>query len=247
MLGSTLACVVGGVVVWRLLAPAGRMEVQLIFICYTNTPPITQPAALPSVVVTLQIPEALLLATNTGAVPVQLWSAIRLPNLTNTPQFARANGRGLPAVLNPGESVTVSVRYPLNARSWQTELMYQRHNFADRLYGRAWNTGSRTVQDLMESLLDPPKVGWAQSGWITNPPPLFAASGFLWAGARAFRPIDQPGRWVPYVGSIRDINERMVLKHSDIIDASGPPGRYHISAPPDWSGIDFSDLSSRRL
>ena len=38
MLGIALALVAGGVVVWRSFAPAGRMEVQLLFIGYTNTP-----------------------------------------------------------------------------------------------------------------------------------------------------------------------------------------------------------------
>jgi hypothetical protein len=38
MRGITLALVAGGVVVWRSFAPAGRMEVQLVFIGYTNAP-----------------------------------------------------------------------------------------------------------------------------------------------------------------------------------------------------------------
>lgn len=239
MLGITLACVVGGVVVWRLLAPGGRMEVRLIFIGYTNTPLVTQPASWPSGSVTLELPEALLCATNTGSVPVKLWSAI----LTNTMQFALPARRGLPAVLRPGESVTVSVPYMMTGHSWQTELMYQRHNFADRLYGKAWNTGNRTVQDLIQSLFDAPKVGWAQSGWITNAPPLFAASRFQPSESFWIRASKHTG--VP-AALEHNIERRPVLRPSDFmdfIDASRPPGRYHITAPPNWRDVDLSDLA----
>lgn len=241
-LGIALALVAGGVIVWRIFAPGGRMEVQLIFIGYTNTPHLVQWGAFSSVSVAIDLPEALLCATNTGSVPVKLWSAIRLPNISNTTQFAQPNGRGLPTVLKPGGSVTVSVRYPMNSLRWQTEFMYQRHNLADRLYGKAWNTGNRTVQTLMEDLLPLPEDGWAQSGWITNPPPLVAASGFLpWT--RAAAPIAEPASWVPYIRDIRHLDERPIWESSDIIDASKPRGRYHITAPPDLGDIDFADLS----
>lgn len=173
---------------------------------------------------------ALLCATNTGSVAVKLWSAIRLPNTTNT-QFAPPTGRGLAAVLKPGESTLVSVRYPMTPRPWQTELMYQRHDLMDRAFDRAWNTGNSTVQTWIRYLL--PEYRWAQSGWVTNPPPLFAKSGFLPPNAAFFPP--NPG-W------IKQMERQPVLRASDVIDASGPPGRYHLTAPPNW--IDLSDMAS---
>lgn len=242
MLGITLALVAGVMVVWSIFAPGGRMEVQLIFIGYTNTPQLVQWGASSSVSVTIDLPEALLCATNTGSVPVELWAAIAATNISNATTFAQPNGRGLPTVLKPGESVTVSVSYPMNSLRWQTEFMYQRHNLADRLYGKAWNTGNRIVQTLMEDLLPLPEDGWAQSGWITNPPPLVAASGFLpWT--RAAFPIEEPVSWVTYTRGIRHMEEPPIMKSSDFIDASRPRSRFHISAPPDLSEVDLSDLT----
>lgn len=249
-LGLTLALVAGGVIVWHILAPAGRMEVQLIFIGYTNTPLLAQSASWPSGLGTIELSEALLCATNTGSVPVQLWAAIRLQNLSNTTDFAHPSGLGRTTIVNPGESVTVTVSYPVNSPRWQTEFMYQRHNLADRLYEKAWNTGNPTVQHWMQLLLPNPKEGWAQSGWITNTPPAPANSRFIWTGSKTIsipRAQESDG-WVPSMRYVRVVGERVVherpvFKSSDAIDASRPRGRYHITAPPDLSDIDFSDLS----
>src|SRR6185436_19274847 len=228
MRGITLALVAGGVIVWRCFAPAGRMEVQLVFIAYTNTPFVAPSWHSPGHS-TLYLSEALLCATNTGSVPVKLWSAIQLPNMTNTTQFAQPTGRGLPAVLKRGESVTVSVRYPMTGRAWQTEFMYQRHDLVDRIFDKAWGTGNRTVQTWTQHLLPTTEFNWVQSGWI-NPPPAWLRNSAEFSRStvwiRKTEPIVVPDKIAPaaWDGSM-GLPSATALR-SDFIVPSATPSRY---------------------
>jgi hypothetical protein len=150
-----------------LMLPPGRMEVRLIMLGYSNAPWATlgytnnlswrvQPSG---------VYVAVLLATNTGSVPVRLHAGIRSEDFFDT-NFAHHTPAGLPAVIRPGESLAVTVTPPLD--SWRTALLYQRHVLWDRLYGKAWATGNPMVQQFMAGVLPPPKDGVARSGRITN-------------------------------------------------------------------------------
>jgi hypothetical protein len=225
---------VGLFLVCWLTLPGGRMEVQLIMLGYTNVlhgntnisilmfeDAVKQQQGKRYVAVHMgtnyQQPVgghfAVLLATNAGSVPVELYSGIRSQDF-NDPTFAKPTAGSLPAVLNPGESVTVRVTPPFDSR-WRTAVLFQRHIMWDRLYGKAWATGNRKVQATMVGYLPSPKVGTAPSGWITN-----TLRDALFSGSSGS--FFNPTQWTPAESHILD----------EIDSTNAPARRFHISAPP---------------
>jgi hypothetical protein len=169
---------VGGVLVSGILAPGERrMEVKLVFVGYTNTSMPVRYAAPQSGTGTIEVSVALLRATNINSVPVKLWASIRQANFGNTTDFGWPTGRGLPVVVKPRESVAVTFHYPPGQPRWRTELFYQRHGLSERLYGRLWDAADPAGQRWISRILGAPADGTAESGWITNVPPIAPLHG----------------------------------------------------------------------
>ncbi len=158
---------------WWLALPGGRMEIQLIMVGYTNAPFSTLGytniktgnAQALSTRPPLRIPVAALLATNSGSIPVKLHAGMQPLDFYDQ-NFAHPYPGGLPAVLEPGQSMVVRVRPPHDSR-WRTSILFQRHIFLDRLAARAWNQGNPMLLRLTQYLSSFPE-GVAQSSWITN-------------------------------------------------------------------------------
>jgi hypothetical protein len=261
-LGITLALVAGVMIVWSVLAPGGRMEVRLVFIGYTNGPIIchSSPAALGPI--TNIIPFGVLIATNTGSVPVRIFSDTRFNGLTNTSNFASPLFMGSTETLRPGDAVLIQALFLDPCLPWWTELAYCRYGLGMRMHDKLWNTGNPVAQRMLTHVSPAPEKHWAQSGRVTNPPSVIAASAFPWSNSpwirrsartagparsepwviRTIEEREEPARWEPYVR--RNIEAQLILKTSDAIDASGPSTGYYITAPPDWSDIDLSDLDT---
>lgn len=111
---------------------------------------------------------ALILATNTGSVPVELWAAI-FPGSASIPGFAVPTGKHLPRLLEPGESVILEVTVDPSQGPWWTEFAYQRRGLRDRPLVWAWDSGNPTVQKwVAPAIADLVKV---KCGPITNQPP----------------------------------------------------------------------------
>ncbi len=261
-LGITLALVVGVMVVWSILPPGGRMEVRLVFIGYTNGPIICSSTTVGLGLITNIIPFGVLIATNTGSVPVRVFPDTRFGGLSNTSNFASPLYAGSPSTLRPGDAVFIQALFLDPRQPWWTELAYCRDGLGMRMHDKLWNTGNPVAQGMLTHVSPAPEKHWAQSGWITNPPSVVAASAFLWPNSpwistsaptnapalwkhwaiRNIEEREEPARWEPYVRG--NSEEQPLLKPSDAIDASGPPTRYHITAPPGWGDIDLSDLDT---
>jgi hypothetical protein len=119
---------------------------------------------------------ALVLATNSGLVPVELYAAIRQENVSMAggtfkfrDGFAPPRGTGLPRVLRPRESLIVEVITAQIPEPWWTELCYQRRGFRERIYGWAWDSGNSTVQTLLNRMISGPDLIPVKCG-LTNQP-----------------------------------------------------------------------------
>jgi hypothetical protein len=264
LLGITLALVAGVMVVWSILPPGGQMAVTVVFIGYTNVPINCNCTVAGSGLVTNTIPLGVFMATNTGSVPVKIFSEVRFDTTTNTSNFAPPLHDGTTGPLRPGDGVIIYAMIIDSQRPCWTELAYCRYGLGMRMHDKLWNTGNPVAQGIVNQLSLALEKHWTQSGWITNPPSVIAASAFLWSNSpwnspwisrsaptdapapwkhwaiRNIEEREQPARWDPYVRG----NSEEFLKPSDAIDASGPPTHFHITAPPDWSDIDLSDLDT---
>jgi len=242
--GIALALLAAVVVVWSVLSRGERMGVQVVFIGYTNGFVVRNSTSSGSIPNTL--PLAVLMVTNTGSVPVKILPDIRVDTRTNIGEFALPLYGGSAGSLRPGESVMFRALIVDTQRHWWTELAYCRYGLGMRLHDKLWNTGNSAAQGLLDRLPPSPESHWAQSGWITNPPPSFAVPGFQ---RTVFTPIRgnitiREDRWEPY-----GRREALPIRESfyfidDSIDFR-QRSRYHITAPPDWKDVDFSDLAPR--
>jgi hypothetical protein len=151
---------------WVLLGRSGSMEVQLVFVGYTNyMKTITNTTS----VLTFNAFSAVVMATNSGNVAVELYPITR-PERFDI--LARpAVGMNLPRILKPGETVLVEVVPQVLGIPWSTELMAQRRELKDRLYLKAGAKGTATVQRLIKKWLPPPPMAWPTLAPVTNAPP----------------------------------------------------------------------------
>lgn len=148
------------------------MEVQLVFVGYTN---YTKPTTNSTSVLTFNTSSAMVMASNSGNVAVELYLVTR-PGREDLAwpsawiQFGRKveMEAHLPAILNPGETVLVEVTPQRLGLPWSTELMAQRRDLKDRLYVKAETKGSANVQRLVRKWLSPPPVIWPTLGPVTN-------------------------------------------------------------------------------
>ena len=185
---------------------------------------------------------AVLMLTNTGSVTVKIFPDIRVDTRTNFRQFAPPLYSVSAGSLRPGEAGFFQAFVLDPQQPWWTELAYCRYGLRMRLHDKLWNTGNSVAPGLMEQLSPSAEKHWVQSGWITNSPPLFAVPGprqTIRSWAEAFVPIEESVRWEPH----GRYEGRPMPDRTDLIDASRPRSRFHLTAPPDWKDVDFSDLS----
>jgi len=175
LFAATLPGVVAALL-WTFGRGGGKMEVKLTFLGYTNAShghTNTWPSARSAVVI----------ATNTGTVPVVFNHFVRSENAVRS-----ADGESLrddfaipiqpmsPSLLRPGQSVLV---YPLVKdlrKPWYTEVAYRRRGVQDRLYDQAREFRNSTVRRITSRVLPRPNDAWIRLGPITNHPPDTAAS-----------------------------------------------------------------------
>jgi hypothetical protein len=167
-------------------AEGGDTGPGLMFVGYTNEllTPDTQMPVMPRrdayIVVTgdslegperFTVPTALLLATNTGSVAVEVFAAVS-PGSFTARDFAGPSTTGLPRVLKQGQSTIIKVVVDPRQGPWWTEVAYQPRRLRDRLYGWAWNSGNATVKAWVAPKL--PGIAFVKFGPVTNQP----ASGY---------------------------------------------------------------------
>ena len=162
---------------------SGSTGPGLMFVGYTNellTPDTQMPALLRRdayFVATgdslggperFTVPTALLLATNTGSVAVEVFAAVS-PDSFSAPDFAGPSATGLPRLLKPGQSTIIRVVVDPRQGPWWTEVGYQPRRLRDRLYGWAWSSGNTTVKAWVGPKL--PGIDFVKFGPVTNQPP----------------------------------------------------------------------------
>lgn len=191
---------------WALLGRDGRMDVQLVFVGYTNRimeakppPGETSPLSFPRL-------KAIVFATNSGQVPVEFYPAVRLANcvLTGTAiqyreGFAAPSRPVASRVLQPGETIMIEVGEVTFQQPWFTELMAQRRCLSDRIYCKAWDSGNAKLQGIMKRWLPALPEVWAKLGPITNPPPDMEPS--MMEAWKKFETITKP---LPDIESVLD-------------------------------------------
>jgi hypothetical protein len=202
VVGAGFLLIIVVLVLWA--GGKSRIGLTLMFIGYTNqllTPTFEMGATLtPNVWLDstgdtlgveperFTVPTALVLATNTGSVPVAVYSLVSPDNFSAS-DFAAPSPTGLPRVLKPGQStfikVVVDPRQP-----WWTEISYQRRGLRERLYGLVWRSGNATVRAWVGPKL--PGLTPVKFGPVTNQPP----SGYTTFPVRLekFSPTLRPNR-----------------------------------------------------
>src|SRR5262245_61800485 len=176
---------VAAALAWVLMGGRGKMEVRLSFIGYTNYPMTFTNGAAPWQVTTGWMFRALVLATNSGPVSMELHPLARsrpLPPLLPVTSTGWPVGFAVPmkvdgpCVLKPGETTVVEV-VPQHPGPWFTEAKAQRREFGDRLYAMAWAKGGAASRRVMAWLFSPPPEMWPKLGPITNPAPVWNQLG----------------------------------------------------------------------
>src|SRR5262245_55999945 len=99
---------------WALLGRSGKMQLQLVFVGYTNKLEKAPPPSGGSTPVSFHMLEAIVLATNSGTVAIEIYSSIRPPNIVITGTtaqmrdgFAAPRGPVPSQVLKPGETLLI--------------------------------------------------------------------------------------------------------------------------------------------
>jgi hypothetical protein len=170
---------------WALLGRDGRMDVQLVFVRYTNyTATFTNPAP-GAPIFTRNVFSAVVMATNSGNVAVELLPPRELASYLVHPTgtqwlagFALLTEMKLPNILKPGETLLVEVEPQTLGVPWYTVLMAQQREIGDRLYLKAAAKGGAVLR-LMWRYFSPPPEMEATLGPVTNAPPQ------MWADGRA--------------------------------------------------------------
>jgi hypothetical protein len=153
--------VVVAALVWWFGRAGGKIEVKLVFVGYTNFAPGNY--------------LALVLATNTGTVPLRLNSAPRQETLDKFEaddsvfdHLAFPLLKESQRIVNPQQGVLLYLMGRDFRTPWHTEIGYQRHSFRERLKLKAESTGNSPLQWMAHKVFpSPPKV-WAELGPITN-------------------------------------------------------------------------------
>ena len=176
-----------------------EMKVELHFLRYTNEPVLMTGLPEGAQVWPTSLCHALVLATNSGGVAVELYASVNMTNyVTNGSSFklrdgfVGPSGRNMPRILKPGETTVIGFGPSLFTEPWSTELMAQRRGLRDRLYGKVWDTGNPSLQNLISRFPSAFADIRAKLGPVTNLPPampLRRPSPSLFDGGRY---IDSP-------------------------------------------------------
>lgn len=161
---------IGTATVWWFPRHRERLALDLAFMGYgTQTVSVSSSssAELPP---TIDRPVAMMQASNSGCVPLELSHGVPITNL-NAKDFGRPIGTGFPKLLKPGETGVFKV-WPAQA-PWWTEIGYRRHSTRERILSRIWDlAGSKGRRLLSHTDLWAP-FQRVKCGPITNalPPP----------------------------------------------------------------------------
>jgi hypothetical protein len=173
---------IGGLLLLALLPltlrKSGSAGVALSFIGFTNRPLAIEPKTPGVAQGSILLPQALLMAKNTGSVSIELWAAlsqdklsINSGTLSVKDGFWQVDGVGLPHLLKPGEWMFLTAT-PNGGSTWSTEVQYQRRGSAGRFWGALWDSRVPPLQAASQKLgssafeLVPVKLGP-----LTNQPP----------------------------------------------------------------------------
>jgi len=127
--------------------PKPDADVALLFVGFTNTS-----------VRAGEVPAAILLATNTGRVPVELQflmnASFRNRRSTRPLPFTFESpaGRQFPLILKSGEGLRLHVCSQYGRGPWWPELWYQRYGIRERLVRRTLKFRNLFVQPRLKSL-----------------------------------------------------------------------------------------------
>jgi len=161
------------------------MDVQLVFVRYTNyTASFTNPAP-GAPISTRNVFSAVVMATNSGDVAVEILPPRELASYLVDPTgtqwlagFALLTEMETPSILKPGETLLVEVEPQTLGVPWWTVLMAQQREIGDRLYLKAAAKGGAVLR-LMWRYFSPPPEMEVTLGPITNAPPQMWAD--VWA------------------------------------------------------------------
>jgi hypothetical protein len=146
---------------WRTQGNQHDDSMALLFAGYTNQSFTGTPS---------EAPIAQLIATNNGKMPLKVWTMC-LTGREKRQGLVIPSGDGKARVLKPGDSFRVEVSTGNNSNMWCTEIAYQRHGFAQRIYDRLPVTGNSIAGRIAYAVLASPDFVPVESGWITNQPP----------------------------------------------------------------------------
>ena len=169
---------------WGLWERGESMEVQLVFVGYTNyTATFTSPAPA-SVVFTGNVFKAIVMATNSGNESVELHPFLKFGNMSEykmtIPWHANLDlMKKLPRILNPGEAALTEVEAQKLGLPWSIELLARRRRLGDRLYVNAMAKAGATMQGMIRKCFPPPPEVRVTLGPYTNPPPGTLSRGRL--------------------------------------------------------------------
>jgi hypothetical protein len=148
---------------WASLGRSGKMEVQLFFAGYTNYVETITNSAPGSRICTRNVFSAIVMATNSGHVTVELYGTMRRPGL-------RVPIVRPPRILKPSETVVVEIEPECLGAPWSTEFNAHRRGLVDRLYVNvSAKRGTLLKRVVTKVWSQPPEVS-ARLGPIPNTP-----------------------------------------------------------------------------
>ena len=153
---------------WALFGRAGKMEVQLVFVGYTNYFASFTNAASRQPVRTRNVFSAIVMATNSGDVAVELYATSPLVLRSISDNFAVPIEMKFPRILKPTETLVIQVEPQRLGVPWYTDLTAQRRGLLDRLYVKAKTKGSSATKRILTGCLSPPPHVLATLGPVTN-------------------------------------------------------------------------------
>ena len=149
--------------VWALLERSGKMEVQLLFAGYTNYVETITNSAPGSRICTRNVFSAIVMATNSGNMTVEMYGTTRRPGL-------RVPIARLPRILKPSETFVVEVEPECLGAPWSTEFKAQRRGLVDRLYVKVSAQRGALLKPVVTKLWSQPPEVSARLGPIPNAP-----------------------------------------------------------------------------
>jgi hypothetical protein len=232
-----LVLAIGATVSWLQLNRGGA-SVALTFVGYTNRPVTvtwlpgnvsfySQATNGTSTTRSLEMRFARMLVTNNGAISVEVWNGIRSAN-PNAPGFVPFGGWPV-QMLHPGETTVLEIgpMPGIFGNSWRTEIGYQPHSFAERIYARVLASTNSSAQRFLSLFWYSPDVVWVDSGWITNVDASDYVLGMS-ASATPTRLLEPISGAVPFVPVLWPARRE-----------------YHITAPPALAPLHLPPLPPR--